>query len=216
MQKSILKFLIAVSTLFCLNCGFIFSEKKVELQHLWSPNQEREAILKKNESNYTYLTTRSNGKTIEFRYPIYTDTNWFGDKLTDFISRYPARKWINNRVFFVGFNENYKTSKDIILIKNSSSKTIEQILIYPLNMYFVYNIQPNEIVEIPAAWYDDYSRNYSNRCHISAEGYFSDGKRLVEYRFKNQTIEPDKEECGSVEVVVTDESIEFNSLIKKQ
>lgn len=199
-----------------MNCYFTLKEKKVEIQHIFSPNSEREAIISQTESGYNFLVTKTKERIRETDYAIYANTNWDGDKLQDFVSRFKSRHWINDRVLIFAFNDEYKTSNDKIILKNLSSKVIEQIEVVPRDMYFVYDIQPNETVEIPVSWGKYDSLPYSSRCHISAEGYFDDNKGYfddntripLKLRF-TEKVENTESECGNVEVKIFDKEVSF-------
>jgi hypothetical protein len=192
------------------SCNWLSYGSKVEIQHIFSPNGEREAVLLKNTSNYTYLRTISTDRQIETDYAIYGETNLGGDKLTDFISRFPVRKWLNNRIFFIGFNEPRQNSTGRIYIKNSSSKLITQIEISNFESHFVYDIFPNESVEIPVDWSTDNSLRYSTRCHVSTKVYFEDGSRNpLSVRFKDtilNTIE-NENQCENLNIVVSNSDV---------
>ena len=101
-RRITISILIGLLFVFCLNC-FLLPEKKVELEHLKSPNGERKAILKISESGSIYLTTKTQEKFIDKGFSIYSGTNLFGEKRRDFVEICPTRKWLNDRILFFGF-----------------------------------------------------------------------------------------------------------------
>ena len=187
-------------------------EKKVELQHLKSPNKEKEAVLEISESGSVYLITKIGEKVIDKGFSIYSGENMFGDKHRDFVEICPTRKWLNDRVLFLGFENYNQSQKALIYIKNSSSKTIDQLEVDPCGKYIVYEIQPDEIVSIPV----EMPNNDTLRCDVSVEGLFTEGTRIPlssNYFDEPKSEESEKQHCGNVDIVVTNEKVLFRNLI---
>jgi hypothetical protein len=209
-KKQLIPFIIILSVaVFCARCDFIWGETQVEIEHLLSPNKKREAIIELSKSGYTRLLTKTKEKDYRTDYSICENHDSDGNRLYDFVTLYKTRRWINDKMLIFAVDEAYKNSNDRVVLKNMSSKVIEQIEVDPGDMYFVYDIQPNEKVEIPVSWSKKDFLPYSTRCNIIIRGNFVDNTSIpLKFRF-DQLIENEKAECGNVEVKISEKDVSF-------
>jgi hypothetical protein len=205
---------------FC--CG-MFIKNTTELEKHLSQNGLREVTVIRIESGgvkYITLLTKTNGKELWLQNPIYYEKDEDGDLSPDFTTVMLSREWINDQIFFIGFNNDYIKSNDTISIKNISFSSIEQFELNVEGHYIVYSIQPNEIVKVPVSWNVDNEalkkdkKNSFLKCTASVKVDFSNGNKILPGAAVFQFIQSDddKSKCGSGEIIVGDKDVQFKVL----
>jgi hypothetical protein len=194
---------------------FLQSKTITEIKRYSSPDGKTEAIVQRLESSdvkYVSLVTHTQSKILNSQTPIYFEKDWDGDIATEYEKVFHTQQWLNNQVFFVGFNDDYSRSNEYLVIKNDSSNLIDQIRITADGSHFIYAVDVRQEIKIPIGWVKRIAP--FKGCRANVEVDFSNGTKILPGSNDFQFIQPKNtvSGCGSGEIHINDKDVKFKVL----